>query len=96
MKSLAKRVLDKGELHIAHIEEQRIALDLLAHELFRRELSIGLSSMDWSAVLDESNRHAVTALLFPGVMRLSDIPDSFMSRICGAAVSASYLSLIHI
>ena len=67
-------------------------LDLLAHELFRRELSIGLSSMDWSAVLDESNRHAVTALLFPGVMRLSDIPDSFMSRICGAAVSASYES----
>ena len=72
--------------------EQQVLLALLSHELFKSNLSFDSSSVDWSAVLDESDRHAVTALLFPGIMQTPGISDAIMSRICGAAVSSSHES----
>ncbi len=71
-------------------EEQKHLLSLLAHELFQHDLTMDFSSVDWSAVLDEGDRHAVTALLFPSIMQLPDLSDALMSRICGTAVSASH------
>ena len=72
-----------------YTEEQGILLSLLSHELFGTKLELDASSVNWPALLAESDRHAVTALVFPGVMQLPGISDELMNRICGAAVSAS-------
>jgi len=71
-------------------EEQKHLLTLLAHELFQCDLSFDAASVDWSAVLDEGDRHAVTALLFPSMMQVPELSDALISRICGTAVSASH------
>lgn len=71
-------------------EEQKHLLSLLAHELFQCDLSFDSASVPWSAVLDEGDRQAVTALLFPSMMQLLDLSDALISRICGTAVSASH------
>ncbi len=83
-------LMRKEEESTVPTEVQEHLLSLLAHELFQCELSTDTASVDWSAVLDEGDRHAVTALLFPSIMQLPNLSDGLMSRICGTAVSASH------
>ena len=42
-------------------------LNLLACELFGREMEIDASKVDWHRVLAEANRHVLTAFLYQGI-----------------------------
>ena len=79
-------------MNITFANEQRVLLALLAQELFRCAFPEDVSVADWSSILDEGDRHAVTSLLFPGMMRIPDVPDESTGRVCGAAVSATQMS----
>ena len=46
-------------------------LKLLAWELFGKESDIDADSVDWQHVLAEADRQVLTALLYPGLKRLS-------------------------
>lgn len=72
--------------------EPKVLLSLLAHELFQRKLEIDASAVDWTAVLAEGDKHAVTALLYPGMRQLSDVPEDVLAKTRGAAITASIAS----
>ncbi len=73
-------------------KETQTLLALLAYELFYEKLEIGASAIDWAAVLAEGDRHAVTALLYPGIRQLSDVPEDVLAKTRGAAITASIAS----
>ena len=62
---------------------------LLSYELFRLPLQEELTAADWSAVLEEGNRQAVTALLYPGMKKLSGIPEEARSRVRRTALASA-------
>lgn len=72
--------------------EPKVLLSLLAHELFQRKLEIDASAVEWAEVLAEGDRHAVTALLYPGIRQLSDVPEDVLAKTRGAAITASIAS----
>ena len=53
---------------------------ILATELFQQPLSIAPSA-DWPSILTEANRHAVTALLYPTLKKLPDVPADILSQV---------------
>ena len=61
-------------------------LNLLACELFGREMEIDASKVDWHRVLAEANRHVLTAFLYPGLRRLNGVPEEILSRTRNAAM----------
>lgn len=61
-------------------------LNLLACELFGREMEIDASKVDWHCVLAEANRHVLTAFLYPGLRRLNGVPEEILSRARNAAM----------
>ena len=61
-------------------------LNLLACELFGREMEIDASKVDWHRVLAEANRHVLTAFLYPGLRRLNGVPEEILSRARNAAM----------
>ena len=66
--------------------ETRAMLNLLACELFGREMEIDASKVDWHRVLAEANRHVLTAFLYPGLRRLNGVPEEILSRARNAAM----------
>ena len=66
--------------------ETRAMLNLLAFELFDQRLEIDASKVDWHRVLAESNRHVLTAFLYPGLKRLNGVPEEILSRARNAAM----------
>jgi hypothetical protein len=73
-------------------EREEVLLSLLAYELFRQELQIDASTVDWASVLDEGTRHAVTALFYPGMKQVAAVPEEILGRARGAAIAAAELS----
>ena len=61
-------------------------LNLLAFELFDQRLEIDASKVDWHRVLAESNRHVLTAFLYPGLRHLNGVPEEILSRARNAAM----------
>ena len=74
-----------------HIEEREIQmlLSLLRYELFGQELPDDVAPVDWEKMLNEANAHAITALLYSGIRKMENVPDSIVSRIRGAAIHAA-------
>lgn len=66
--------------------ETRAMLNLLACELFGREMEIDASKVDWHRVLAEANCHVLTAFLYPGLRRLNGVPEEILSRARNAAM----------
>lgn len=73
-------------------EKEEALLSLLACELFRREPQINASAVDWASLLDEGNRHAVAALLYPGMRQITETPEELLARARGAALAAAEAS----
>ena len=70
---------------LGNIENQTL-LALLAYALFAQEMNIDATNVNWDQVIAEANRHAVVALLYPGVKRLVGVPDAVVDRIRNAAM----------
>ena len=70
-------------------KNQEAMLSLLSYELFRLPLREELTAADWPAVLEEGNRQAVTALLYPGMKKLRSIPEEARSRGRRAALASA-------
>ena len=66
--------------------ETRAMLNLLACELFGREMEIDASKVNWHRVLAEANRHVLTAFLYPGLRHLNGVPEEILSRARNAAM----------
>ncbi len=73
-------------------ERDRVLLSLLAYELFRQELQIDVAAVDWESVIDEGTRHAVTALLYPGMRQIAGVPEEELSKARGAAIASAEAS----
>ena len=73
-------------------EREEVLLSLLAYELFQQKPQIHASAVDWAAVLDEGTRHAVTALLYPGMRQIAGVPEEVLGRARGAAIAAAEAS----
>lgn len=73
-------------------EREEVLLSLLAYEMFRRKPQIDVSAADWASVLDEGTRHAVTALLYPGMRQIAGVPEEVLDRARGAAIAAAEAS----
>lgn len=67
-------------------KENPTLLALLAYALFGQELSIDAASVNWDRVVAEANRHAVAALLYPGVKCLAGVPEGVVDRARNAAM----------
>lgn len=68
------------------IRENQALLALLAYALFGQEMRIDAASVNWDQVVAEANRHAVAALLYPGVKRLPGVPEGVVARVRNAAM----------
>ena len=66
--------------------ETRAMLNLLACELFGREMEIDVSKVDWHRFLAEADRHVLTAFLYPGLRHLNGVPEEILSRARNAAM----------
>ncbi len=64
-------------------------LRLLAWELFDKEPEIDAAAVDWQHVLAEADRQVLTALLYPGLKRLSGVPEEIVSAARSAAISSA-------
>lgn len=73
-------------------EREEVLLSLLAYEMFQRKLQIDAPAVDWTSVLNEGTRHAVTALLYPGMRQIAGVPEEILSRARGAAIAAAEVS----
>lgn len=72
--------------------ETKALLSLLGYELFQRELEVNTSAVDWTAVLAEGDKHAVTALLYPGMRQLNGVPEEALAKARSAAITATIAS----
>ena len=77
---------------MADKKETRILLTLLAHEIFRQEMEIDTSAVDWMSVLAEAGRHRVTALLYPTIRSLEGVPENAFNKACGMAIAVAQAS----
>lgn len=73
-------------------KETQMLLALLGCELFQWKSEIDISAVDWTAVLTEGNKHAVTALLYPGMRQLNGVPEDVLARARSAAITATIAS----
>ena len=72
--------------------EPKALLFLLGYELFQRDLEVNSSAVDWTAVLAEGDKHAVTALLYPGMRQLNGVPQDALAKARSAAITATIAS----
>ena len=73
-------------------KETTALLALLAHEIFDQAMDIDASTVDWSAVLAEAQRHKVTALLYPGIRQQNGVPEEVFNKVCGTAITVAAAS----
>ena len=73
-------------------KEMQTLLVLLAYELFQKKLEVDASDVDWTAVLTEGDKHAVTALLYPGLRLLNGVPEDTIAKARSAAITAAIAS----
>lgn len=67
-------------------KETDALLSLLAHGLFQHELTADFSSIDWAKLIAAANDHVVTAMLYPGVKALENIPSEVFDLVQKHAV----------
>lgn len=67
-------------------KETDALLSLLAHGLFQHELTADFISIDWAKLIADANDHVVTALLYPGIKTLEDIPSEVFDLVQKHAV----------
>lgn len=88
-------VLQKSEKKATPLTEKKetnALLALLAHEIFDQAIDIDASTVDWSAVLAEAQRHKVTALLYPAIRSMDDVPEAIFNKVCGTAIAVATAS----
>ena len=73
-------------------KETKALLELLAYEIFDQAMDIDASTVDWSAVLAEAQRHKVTALLYPAIRSMSGVPEAIFNKVCGTAIAVATAS----
>ena len=73
-------------------KETNALLALLAHEIFDQAMDIDASTVDWSAVLAEAQRHKVTALMYPAIRSLGGVPEAVFNKVCGTAITVATAS----
>lgn len=79
-------------MSLSEKREESILLALLSHELFNQAIDIDVSVVNWKAVLAESKRHKVTALLYPAIRAIEGMPDEIFDNVCGTAIAVSTAS----
>ena len=88
-------VLQKSEKKATPLTEKKetsALLTLLAHEIFEAVADIDASTVDWSAVLAEAQRHKVTALLYPAIRSMDGVPEAIFNKVCGTAIAVATAS----
>ena len=83
---------EEREKPLTEEKETKILLALLAHEIFDQAIDIGASTVDWSAVLAEAQRHKVTALLYPAIRSMDGVPEAIFNKVCGTAIAVATAS----
>ena len=73
-------------------KETNALLALLAYEIFDQAMDIDASTVDWSAVLAEAQRHKVTALMYPAIRALDGMPEAVFNKVCGTAITVATAS----
>ena len=73
-------------------KETNALLALLAHEIFDQAMDIDASTVDWSAVLAEAQRHKVTALMYPAIRSMDGVPEAVFNKVCGTAIAVATAS----
>lgn len=73
-------------------KETKALLELLAYEIFDQAMDIDASTVDWSAVLAEAQRHKVTALLYPAIRSMNGVPEAIFNKVCGTAIAVATAS----
>lgn len=80
------------ETPLTEKKETNALLALLAHEIFDQAIDINASTVNWSAVLAEAQRHKVTALLYPAIRSMDDVPEAIFNKVCGTAIAVATAS----
>ena len=73
-------------------KETNALLALLAYEIFDQAMDIDASTVDWSAVLAEAQRHKVTALMYPAIRSMDGVPEAIFNKVCGTAIAVATAS----
>lgn len=73
-------------------KETNALLALLAYEIFDQAMDIDASTVDWSAVLAEAQRHKVTALMYPAIRSIDGMPEAVFNKVCGTAITVATAS----
>ena len=73
-------------------KETNALLALLAHEIFDQAMDIDASTVDWSTVLAEAQRHKVTALMYPAIRSMDGVPEAIFNKVCGTAITVATAS----
>lgn len=77
------------ETALTEKKETNALLALLAHEIFDQAMDIDASTVDWSAVLAEAQRHKVTALMYPEIRSMDGVPEAVFNKVCGTAIAVA-------
>ena len=80
------------ETPLTEKKETNVLLALLAHEIFDQAMDIDASTVDWSAVLAEAQRHKVTALMYPAIRSMDGVPEAVFNKVCGTAITVATAS----
>lgn len=83
---------EERETPLTKKKETNALLALLAHEIFDQAIDIDVSTVDWSAVLAEAQRHKVTALLYPAIRSMDGVPEAIFNKVCGTAIAVATAS----
>lgn len=67
-------------------KETDALFSLLAYGLFQRELTADFGSIDWNKLVASANDHVVTALLYPGIKKVQDVPSEIFDHVQKHAV----------
>lgn len=70
-------------------KETDALLSLLSYGLFQCDITKELTSVDWNKLVASSDDHVVTALLYPGIKTLQDVPSEIFDLVQKQAVRAS-------
>ena len=73
-------------------KETNALLALLTYEIFDQAIDIDASTVDWSAVLAEAQRHKVTALMYPAIRSMDGVPEAIFNKVCGTAIAVATAS----
>lgn len=79
-------------MSLSEKKETNALLVLLAHEIFDQAMDIDASTVDWSAVLAEAQRHKVTALMYPAIRSIDGMPEAVFNKVCGTAITVATAS----